>query len=397
MGKSEIIRDAKALDDYCAELAGAAWIGFDTEFVAEHTYRPQLCLIQVASPLGLVVIDPLAIGEMRPFWSVLAETDAEVIVHAGREELGFSLHSVGKPPANLIDVQIAAGLVGLEYPAGYGTLTLKLLNQTPGNRETRTDWRRRPLSDDQILYALDDVRHLGAIREKLYEQLTALGRIQWLRSEMDTWIAEQIDGRSREQWRRVSGSSGLGARELAIIRSIWRWRDAEAMRRDQPPRRILRDDLMVELARRRTSDQNRIRAVRGFERGDLRRVIPELAQAIQEALDLDKDELPQKLRRNPNPKVSLVTQYLATALNCICRKNRVALGMVATTKDVRDLVVYRLNGNPPDQPPPPLTQGWRGEIVGSLLDDLLTGKVSIRISNPKSEMPLEFETRDPRD
>ncbi|MEX0977575.1 MAG: ribonuclease D, partial [Pirellulales bacterium] len=150
-----ITSDAQ-LREFCRELADAPAIAFDTEFVSEHTYRPQLCLIQVAAGDRMAVIDPQAVRDVTPFWEWVASPGHDTIVHSGREELLFCLAAVGRPPARLFDVQIAAGLVGYEYPAGYGSLMYKLLGTRLHKGETRTDWRRRPLSSSQISYALDD-------------------------------------------------------------------------------------------------------------------------------------------------------------------------------------------------------------------------------------------------
>ena len=375
---------------YCQSLAGVESIAFDTEFVSEHTYRPQLCLLQVAAAGRLVAIDTLAVSDLRPFWDLIVEEGREIIVHAGREEMGFCLEATGRQPQRLIDVQIAAGLIGLEYPAGYGSLIYKLLGVSAAKGETRTDWRRRPLSERQIKYALDDVRHLHPLRDKIASRLEQLGRFDWLSEEMTSWQAELTDAFSRERWRKVTGSSSLSGRSLAIVRELWRWRDSDARRRDCPPRKILRDDLIVELAKRRSADPTQIRAIRGFERRDLRAIVPELAEAIDRALTLEDSECPAIIRQEGSAQLTMLGQFLSSALSSICRQAEVAASLVGTPNDVRELVAYRL-GQLDSQTQPVLTQGWRAKVVGRLIDDLLSGKVSIRIQNPRSEQPLAFE------
>ena len=184
------------LRDYCPRLAEATSIGFDTEFVSEHTYRPRLCLVQVVADGQAAMIDAMTIEDMTPFWEAIAQPGHETIVHAGRGEVEFCLHAVGRPPAGLVDVQIAAGLVGIEYPAGYGSLISKLLGVSPGKHETRTDWRRRPLSRRQIEYAIEDVLYLPPLRDKLVERLESLGRLDWLREEMLVLAGRSAIGRS---------------------------------------------------------------------------------------------------------------------------------------------------------------------------------------------------------
>ncbi|HEX3997821.1 MAG TPA: HRDC domain-containing protein [Pirellulales bacterium] len=386
----ELITTAPELAALVERLAAADSIAFDTEFVSEDTYRSELCLIQVAAAGRLAVVDPIAVGETAPFWERLAAEGHETIVHAGREELVFSLSIIGRRPARLFDVQIAAGLVGYDYPAGYGSLLNRLLGQASQKGETRTDWRRRPLSSHQIDYALDDVRYLGPLRDRLFEQLARLDRTAWMEAEMAAWQDDVEASRTREKWRRVSGINGLSARSLAIVRELWRWREKEAERRDLPVRRVLRDDLIVELARRQTADAKRIQAVRGLERGDLKRLLPEIARHIDMALHSPEGDYPQFERREVPQQINVLGQFLATALTSICRAARLAPSLVGSASDVRDLIAFRL-GYGPDEPPQ-LARGWRAEVVGQQLDDLLAGRTSIRIIDPESEEPLAFET-----
>ncbi|HVU88943.1 MAG TPA: ribonuclease D [Pirellulales bacterium] len=387
--KHELITTDRELEELCRALAGAERIAFDTEFVSEDTYRPQLCLVQVAAAGRLAVIDPLKVQNLQPFWAVLAEGGHETIVHAGRQEIEFSLAAIGRLPNRLFDVQIAAGMVGLEYPASYGSLVSKLLGLTPQKGETRTDWRRRPLSERQIEYALADVDHLGEMRDKLGQRLARLKRTAWFESEMADWLTSVQEAQNRERWRKVAGSSGLPPRGLALVREIWTWRESEASRRNCPVKRVLRDDLIVELARRRSTDPKQIRAIRGMERGDLARSIPELSAAIDRALKISDADCPRVVRTDNNSQLNLLGQFLSSALGSICRAAEVAPSIVGTASDVRELVAFTLAGKRGE--PPLLAHGWRADVVGQVFEDLLEGKLSIRIRDPKSDQPLEFE------
>ncbi len=383
------ITTAAELASFCAQLRTAETIAFDTEFVSEDTYRSDLCLVQVAIPGQLAVIDTVAVRDLAVFWDAIVAGDHQTVVHAGREELVFCLDATGRRPARLFDVQIAAGLVGYEYPAGYGSLLAKLLGRQLQKGETRTDWRRRPLSPQQIEYALDDVRHLAPMRDKLSARLEELGRSSWMEAEMQAWQDDIDEYRSRERWRRVSGLAGLSNRSMAIVRELWRWREEEAERRDVPPKRVLRDDLIIELAKRRTPDIRQIQAVRGLDRGDLKRFLPKLSEAIDRALALPESELPRSERRETPNQINMLGQFLSSALTSICRSAQLAPSIVGTASDVRDLVAYRLGFDVGGIPA--LAKGWREEVVGHLIDDLLRGKTSIRIADPLSDEPLVFE------
>ncbi len=389
----QTITDQAELLAFCDRLSQCAWLGFDTEFVAEHTYRPQLCLVQVAAEDQLVLIDALAVEDMTPFWRAVVEGDQETIVHAGRGELEFCHYSVDAHPARLFDTQIAAGLVGIEYPAGFRNLITRILHERPKRHETRTDWRRRPLSDRQVEYALDDVRYLKTLRDTFCRQLERLDRIAWFRQEMDRWMEETEQSFRRERWRRLPGSSSLDRKMLAIVRELWRWRESEAQRRDRPPRRVIRDDLLVELARRQSADPKHIKAVRGMERRDTRRLVPEISQAIAQALQLPEDQWPAKSRRDQAPQMSVLGQFLFAALGSVCRQTALAPGLVGSPSDVRELIAYR-TGHGGRSDLPRLASGWRAEVIGGLFDELLAGDKVIRIADPASEHPLVFESLD---
>lgn len=376
--------------DFCDAIAAEPVVAFDTEFVSEDSYRPDLCLVQVAAGERLAVIDPRACEDVTPFWELLVAPGRMSLVHAGREEFRFCLAATGQRPHNLFDVQIAAGLVGLEYPAAYGTLISKLLRKSLTKGETRTDWRRRPLSATQIEYALQDVMYLEPLRQRLQARLEKFDRTAWMATEMQAWQDEVAEFEASEQWRRVSGMSNLSPRSLAVVREVWRWRDAEARRRNSPPRRVLRDDLIIELARRQTSDVKRIRALRGLERRELQKHLTDIAECVSRALALPTEDCPQPLTRTDAPHLSLIGQFFTTALSSICRSAHVAPSIVGTASDVRELIAWRL-GLAPDSPPPALASGWREQVVGHVIEELLEGRLSIRIADPLSDHPLVFE------
>jgi ribonuclease D len=369
------------LRDFCEIITPARVVAFDTEFVSEDSYQPELCLIQLAAEGRLAIVDPLEVKDLSPLWELLVAPGRETLVHAGREEFRFIHKATGKRPSEWFDVQVAAGLIGLEYPASYGTLSSKLLGKTLEKGETRTDWRRRPLTARQLEYALQDVTELQAIRAVLHRRLSELGRLPWLADELADWQAELEDYDLGERWQRTAGIAGLSLR-------------SEAERRNVPTRRVLRDDLLVELAKRQTADPKRIRAVRGMERGDLQRYMPKITACVEKAMALQDNELPRLAKKSSRPQLNLLGQFLSTALGSICRSAEVAPSLAGTAQDVRDLIAYRLKlgGFAPGEVPL-LARGWRAEVVGQVIDHLLAGDLAIRIADPLADEPLEFERR----
>ena len=383
------INTVDELEQFCEEIADCKQIGFDTEFVSEDTYRPQLCLIQVAAGGRLAIIDPEYVKDTTSFWQLLTEPGRTVIAHAAREECRFCYRFTGKPIAGLFDTQLAAGFVGMEYPASLGNLVQRLVNKTLPKGETRTNWRRRPLSNDQITYALNDVVDLSEMHNQLAAMVLDLDRADWLTEESSVFQQKIIDAESRENWRRVSGSSGLNPRQLETVRQIWLWRENRAKTVDRLPRRVLRDDLIVELAKRGSTDQNKIKNIRGMERRGFNEHYGDIAEAIQVALETPDADLPRRPRGARRVVSPMLSQFLSTSIACISRQQKLAPPIVGNADDVRELMGYELDRRK-DDPVPSLLTGWRGDIVGKTFRRLLAGNLAIRVANVKEAQPLEF-------
>jgi ribonuclease D len=388
--KAPIITSERELEALSERLAVAPLVGLDTEFVSEDTFHPELCLIQLITPDEAAVVDPQRL-DVRPMWHAISQATGVVVWHAGREEMNFLLRSVGKMPDRVFDVQIAAGFASNEYPAAYASVVGKFLGQQPMKGEQRTDWRRRPLSDAQISYALEDVRYLIPLYERLTQLLDERGRRSWFDEEMAGWREEIASAQDRKDWRRVSGIGSLNWRSLAIVRELWHWRQDEARRLNQPPKRLLRDDLLVEIAKRKTDNPEQILAIRGMQRNDLKRKVGELVACVQRGAEAPLEPAKRSSQREPPSQLNLLGQFLTPALTTICRRAEVAASMAGTATDVRDLIAHRFEFGGASDETPLLLRGWRAVLVGNLLDELLAGKKSIRIRNAKHEDPLAFD------
>ena len=385
----EFIDSADKLDDLCSRLAEKSCIAFDTEFVSEDRYRPELCLIQVAAEEIVAIIDPFAMPGTKPFWDLLAEPGRAILAHAAREEIRFCYRYTGLKIAGLFDTQLAAGFVGMEFPASLANLVQRLMNKSLSKGETRTNWRTRPLTEAQLRYAAQDVTDLEAMYTKIAGKIDRAGRRGWLDEESDRIQEKIIESEHAESWRRVSGGSGLPARQLETVRQIWKWREARAESLDIPPRRVMRDDLIVELAKRQASDVKRIRAIRGMEFRQFADCYDDIARAIQVALNTEESELPTRPRGSRDVVSPMLSQFLTTSIACVCRQHKMAPMIVGNTDDVRELIGYELDRQHHDEMPR-LLEGWRGEIVGAPFRDLLSGRLAIRVANVKESQPLEF-------
>jgi ribonuclease D len=394
-----LIVDQAEFDDLCAHIRKAGLVAFDTEFVSEFTYRPELCLLQFATRQRCVAVDPYEVPRLDAWWDIMADEKTEILIHGGREEVRFCLSHTGKPPGKLWDVQIAEGMRGRSFPLGYEALVKRVIGKTAHGRETRSDWRRRPLTERQIAYALDDVRHMPEIYEKQRKSLKDLKRLDWVACEFQRFIEEVQAERSPDSWQRLSGLHRLKPRELAVAREIYRWREAEAEAKNRPARKILRDDLIIELARRQPDSAEDLLAIRDMNRTEYKKAAPAILKHIQAGLSVPDQELPVLPKPSEDDKAHdehVLGQLLGLALANRCAELNVAVPLVGKSADLRQLVRWHVYGERSGEPPR-LMQGWRAEVCGDLLSDVLDGKIALRVSDPQSDHPLTFERRRMRD
>jgi ribonuclease D len=370
-------------------IGDSPWIALDTEFIAEKKYQSQLCLIQIAAEGVLAIIDPQTLENLTPFWEFLCNSEHEVLVHACRSEMEFCHRAIGCVPEKVFDVQLAAGFVGEEYPSSFGALLSRYLQISIPKAETRTDWARRPLSPRQIDYALNDVRYLNPLTKRLKKKLAELQRMLWYQNEIHDILVRLARDFQTPRWRVLAGVNNLPRRELAIVRELWCWRDAVTRKYNIAPGLLLRDDLILELARRKSPDPLRISAIRGMQRKDILRHLPEISAAILAGLECDESELPEPIVRLKTKSYTQMVQLLYSGLAMLCHQNGIAVNVVATQTDVHDMIASRF-GIHDSQTPLKLAHGWRAMIVGHFLDDLLDGNIAICIDKRNPEEPLQF-------
>lgn len=385
--REEIITHPEELAACCAELAKCPHFGFDTEFVGEDTYHPSLCLVQVATPDCLYLIDPLTTGPLDAFWQLIVDPARVVVVHAGREEVRLCRLWTGRTPGNLFDLQLAAGLVGLAYPLGYGTLVNQVLGVQMTKGETLTEWRHRPLTSGQIRYAFDDVRYLLPVWQPLSTRLEEQGRTEWAREEFARLaINAAPEEPVLERWRKLRGLGSLDRRRLAIVRALYNWREETAARTNRPTRAIIRDDLILEIARRNPTRERDLQVVRGLPRRDLDAIL----QTVAEARRLPIEDCPAVHGRELDPpQVGLVANVLTAVLGDLCARRSLAPNLVASTNDVKLLVRARLAAQPlPSESL--LTSGWRRAHILPDLLAVLEGRRLLRIADVSADAPFDY-------
>ncbi|GAB4296419.1 MAG: ribonuclease D [Methylophaga sp.] len=366
----------------CQQLAGSDWLAIDTEFHREKTYYPELCLIQVANDDLIACIDPLAIDDLNPLLDLFYRDDITLVFHAARQDLELFFMLRQDLPPHVFDTQLAATVLGYGDQIGYGNLVKQCLDVELNKTQTRTDWRQRPLSAEQIDYAADDVRYLCLLYHQLKDKLDETGRSDWLKEDLTALSAvktyQEDPGRS---WQRIKGAGRLKPAQLAILQQLGIWREQRAISHNLPRKWVLKDDVMLDIARFAPSSTDGLRKIRGLEQRDIDRHGKAILQAIEKGKQQPKSEWPVIKRPVPlSNQQEAVVDALMALLRQRCDEQNITPVAVASRKQVEALV----RGDDSD-----LKQGWRYEVVGQELKAFLDGKLSLSGSHEH----LEIEQR----
>jgi ribonuclease D len=370
----------------CEHARAESGFAFDTEFVMEDRYEPEVCLIQLATEATVALIDPYLDLDLDPVWQLVCDPAVETIVHAGQEDLALCVQHTGKLPKNIFDVQIAAGFVGYDYPISLQKLIQAALHIRLHKTKTLTDWRRRPLTSAQLHYAAEDVCHLLAVRRKLHERLVKTGRVDWAHEEFRRFEDMSAYGREDEdKLRRVKGTAALKGRALLIARELLTWRDDLARHLNRPSRAILKDHLLVEIARLQLAGHSEIRDLRGINLSD--KHVQALGMVVQRAKTLPIEDKPaEKSPEFETPQETVLIALATAVIRSYCLEKDLAYSLVATKKSIRDLIRHRSADQPRRVEDVELLNGWRAKTVGALLDDLLAGKRTVRVEPVNGEL-----------
>jgi ribonuclease D len=349
---------ADAVTDLAARLTRHTSIGLDTEFLRERTYRAELCLIQVSAGDDAVCVDPIAVTELGALAGPLTATAVVKVMHASRQDLEVLLPAVGLVQP-VFDTQIAAALAGFAAQIGYAELTRRLLGVELPKAHTRTDWSRRPLSPEQIEYAIDDVRHLVPLKLTLEEQLDKLGRLSWLAEE----LAALADARAlatdpEEAWRRLKGLRGLDPSRERLARGLAAWRERRAMERNRPRGWILDDTALREMIVRVPRSLAALEAITEMPAGVVRHCGDELLACVAAANV--PDPAPRlEARQRPDPAQSALVKKLGAVNQATATELGISPEVLATRRDLERLAEG-------DQEIAAL-RGWRRPVIGEKL------------------------------
>lgn len=381
-----LINSNDALAELCGRLKSSRFLALDTEFLRDRTYWPKLCLIQVAGENDIAAIDPLADGlDLSPLYALLHDKNIIKVFHAARQDLEIFYALTGQVPAPLADTQVMAMVCGFGDAVSYENIVAKLAKASIDKSSRFTDWSLRPLSDRQIAYALDDVRYLRPVYEKLEKKLQEKNRISWIAEEMEFLSNPAIYKMDpNEAWTRIKTRLDK-PRFFTIIRDLAAWREREAQHINIPRGRVLKDEALMEIAHHLPKDIESLSRVRGlstdFARGRLGTAI---LGVIQNAQARAPDPLPEELTKKSMPSsLTPVADMLKMLLRIVAEQEGVAAKLIANSSDIEALAEN-------DHADIPALHGWRREVFGNRALQLKTGKSALKIKDNKIhfiEMP----------
>jgi ribonuclease D len=385
------ITDGAALEKLCTQLRSSRRLGLDTEFVGEDSFVPKLELIQVATHDIAAVIDFPAVqanGSLDSFWELICDPHVEKIVHAGRQDLDlFALHA-GQIPKPFFDTQIAAAMLGFGAQVAYANLVQRIHGTKLAKAHTFTNWSARPLSTDQIAYAAEDVQFLLPLHTHLEKRLHALGRAEWVREEfsrLETAVAEKSKD-PLDRYQRIRGWDSLKPKQAAVLRDLAAWRETEARRRNIPRGRVMRDEVLLQLARHPPRNVEELRGLRGLHPSEIDRNGEHLVATITASLALPPSAWPLVPReRKPEPESIGLVELLQAVLKARAAEAEIAPTLLATSAELQALVEAKEKKKTPDLP---LLRGWRRELIGELLLQILEGTVTVSVDPAKGVLRM---------
>ena len=372
----QLITTTTSLAEVCGRLQRHPFVTVDTEFLRESTYYPKLCVAQIASTDEAVVVDALADGiDLKPLFHLMADENVIKVFHAARQDIEICWHAAGLIPAPLVDTQVAAMVLGYGDSIAYDQLVQRITGDNLDKSLRFTDWTRRPLSEAQIAYAISDVTHLRDVYVKLEADLKKRGRTEWMREEMRVLTSPDTYRMEPEHaWQRLQ-TRVRKPRELAVLIEVAAWREREAQTRDVPRGRVLKDDVVGDIAVQAPTTIERLGNLRslpkGFERSKWGEAIIE---AVKRGLARDMKSLPKIERPKGAPNGQATVELLKVLLRMTAERHGVAAKVIATMDDLDRIAAD-------DDADVPALSGWRRELFGEKALALKHGRLALAVEH----------------
>jgi len=371
-----VITTQDALNQFCEAASKKSFMCVDTEFMRESTFYSILCLIQAATDDDEVIIDPLEEGlDLAPFNALLMNANIIKVMHAARQDMEIFYTMCGAVPTNIFDTQIAAMALGFGDSAGYGALVKGRLDISLDKGARFTDWSRRPLSEKQLNYAIADVTHLRDLYPDLVAELEEKKRMSWVLEEMAPQMEEKLYTFNPENaWERLKVRNPK-KHYLAALKAAAAWRERQAIEKNIPRRRVLKDDALYDLAQQKPKDIAALGRLRGIPRGfEKSRSAKDLVESLNAAIANAEDYAPviPKVQHMP-PNLGPTIEMLKTLLRLRTEYVDIAPRMVANNADIEKLAAFGAKADIA------ALKGWRKEIFGNDALKMLAGKIALRL------------------
>jgi ribonuclease D len=370
----DLISTTGDLAAVCSRMAKQPFVTVDTEFLRETTYYPLLCVAQMASPDEAVVIDALATGlDLTPFFALMANESVVKVFHAARQDIEIVWNMAKTIPHPIVDTQVAAMVLGYGDSISYDQLVQRITGDTLDKSHRFTDWTRRPLSDAQIAYAVSDVTHLRDVYLKLATDLEKRGRSNWVEAEMEVLTSpETYRAEPERAWERLKNRVRK-PKELAVLIEVAAWREREAQTRDVPRGRVIKDEVVVDIAIQAPTTIERLGHLRslpkGFERS---RWGEQIVEAVKRGLERDQKTLPRLERFKPASNGAATVELLKVLLRMTAERHGVAAKVIATVDDLDRIAAD-------DEADVPALKGWRRELFGDKALALKQGRLALAV------------------
>ena len=370
----DLITTTSKLEAACERLARHPVITVDTEFLRETTYYPLLCVVQMASPDEAMVIDALAKGiDLKSFFKLMANEKVLKVFHAARQDIEIIWHRAAIVPHPVFDTQVAAMVLGHGDSIGYDQLVERITGHRPDKTHRFTDWSRRPLTKEQIIYAVSDVTHLRDVFLALEPDLRKRGRSDWVSEEMEVLTSPRTyDFHPERAWERLK-TRVRKPKELAVLMEVAAWREQEAQSRDVPRGRVLKDDAIGDIATHAPTTVERLAGLRSLPKGfDRSKWGAEIVTAVQRGLARDPATLPKLEKPRNNSNGAAIVELLKVLLRMTSERHAVASKVIATVDDLELIAAD-------DHADVAALHGWRRELFGEAALSLKHGRLALAI------------------
>jgi ribonuclease D len=373
MTSIDYINTSEKLTQLCQQIATEPWLALDTEFLRETTYYPKFCLLQIATPNWVACIDPLAFENITVLFDAIYNPNIIKVFHSCRQDLEIFYQLTSKIPTPLFDTQIAAPLLGLQENAGYAMLVSTLLNINLNKAYTRTDWSVRPLSPEQLQYAADDVIYLCQIYQIMQTKLMQLQRLHWLDEDFSALNNPDIyEVKPENAWLKIKGKHKLTGKQLSIVQRLTEWREQQVKKDNKPRNWLMRDDLLVELAKLQPTTVSELANIRTINPHLVRRHGKVLSALICQAKQYPVSPLKDKgVVFKKTQQQEAVLDILTAVVRIRAEQNSLNPTILASRKALEKLLFA-------DEPCQLLT-GWRFSMIGKELQALLSSQLSLQL------------------